>query len=46
MQVINLLLAHGADINATDVDGQTPLQYAMLCDHEQVGNAESLTSFR
>ena len=37
MQVIKTLLAHGADINAVDIDGQTPLQYAMLCDNQQVG---------
>jgi len=36
LQVISILLAHGADINATDEDGQTPLQYAQLCDHQQV----------
>lgn len=37
MQVIKTLLAHGADINAADIDGQTPLQYAVLCDNQQVG---------
>lgn len=37
LQVIKTLLAHGADINAADIDGQTPLQYAMLCDNQQVG---------
>ena len=31
-----MLLSYGADINATDEDGQTPLQYAILCDHKQV----------
>ena len=39
MQVIKTLLAHGADINAADIDGQTPLQYAVLCDNQQVGMA-------
>lgn len=37
LQVIKILLAHGADIHAADIDGQTPLQYAMLCDNQQVG---------
>lgn len=36
VQVITVLLSYGADINATDEDGQTPLQYALLCDHQQV----------
>ena len=36
VQVITVLLSHGANINATDEDGQTPLQYALLCDHQQV----------
>ena len=36
VQVITVLLSHGANINATDEDGQTPLQYALLCDHRQV----------
>ena len=36
LQVIKTLLAHGADVNAADIDGQTPLQYAMLCDNQQV----------
>lgn len=35
-QVIKTLLAHGADVNAADIDGQTPLQYALLCDNQQV----------
>ena len=38
LQVIKTLLAHGADINAADIDGQTPLQYALLCDNQQVGH--------
>lgn len=37
LQVIKTLLAHGADVNAADIDGQTPLQYAWLCDNQQVG---------
>ena len=36
MQVIQVLLAHGASANAADEDGQTPLQYATLCEHKQV----------
>lgn len=43
VQVIKTLLAHGADINAADIDGQTPLQYAMLCDNQQVGFEACLT---
>jgi ankyrin repeat protein len=39
VQVINVLLLHGANINATDEDGQTPLQYALLCDHQQVNSS-------
>jgi ankyrin repeat protein len=33
--VIRLLVAAGADMNATDDDGQTALHYAALCDHEE-----------
>jgi len=33
--VIQVLLAHGANANAADEDGQTPLQYASLCEHKQ-----------
>jgi len=36
VQVITVLLSHGANVDATDEDGQTPLQYALLCDHQQV----------
>lgn len=41
LQVIKTLLAHGADVNAADIDGQTPLQYAILCDNQQVGGGIS-----
>ncbi len=32
-----LLLAHGADVNAKDARGNTPLRYAEEKDHEEVG---------
>lgn len=36
---MKVLLSHGADAEANDEDGQTPMQYAALCEHKQVSIA-------
>ena len=35
-EMIALLVGHGAALNAVDVDGATPLHYAVLCGNEEV----------
>lgn len=34
--MVELLLGKGADLNVEDNDGQTPLEYAVLCGQESV----------
>ena len=36
MQALELLVSKGAAPNAKDADGQTPMHYAALSEHEQV----------
>jgi ankyrin repeat protein len=40
IEIVELLLAKGADINATDMNGQTPLMYSLL--HEPNATTEIL----
>lgn len=34
--IVDALLEHGADVNAQDETGQTPLMYAVICSHKEV----------
>ncbi|KAK8783496.1 hypothetical protein V5799_010140 [Amblyomma americanum] len=36
LEVVKLLLDRGADPEAKDAEGQTPLHYAASCGHQQV----------
>lgn len=36
MQALKLLVSRGAALNAKDADGQTPMHYAALSEHEEV----------
>ena len=39
VQAARMLISHGANVNARDADGQTPLFYAALCEHKQARTA-------
>ena len=34
--IVDTLLENGADVNAQDETGQTPLMYAVICSHKEV----------
>jgi ankyrin repeat protein len=36
IDIVKYLLVHGADINVTDNDGLNALDYAYLCEHEEL----------
>jgi ankyrin repeat protein len=36
LAAVELLLKHSASVNIADTDGQTPLHYAVTCDHLEV----------
>jgi len=36
IEVVQLLLQHGAEVNVADDDGMTALHYACCCDHEDI----------
>ena len=38
MEVIELLIENGADVNAKDEDGGTPLLYATLSGHKEIAD--------
>lgn len=41
--IVRLLIAHGADVNAQSSSGNTPLMYACAGGHEEVGRSGMTT---
>jgi ankyrin repeat protein len=36
IEIVNILIANGADVNAVDEEGQTPLMIAEICDNQVI----------